>query len=656
MTGCPRLFRELVRFLCAAVRTALLSAALCFGASGPVLAQQVAPSAAMTASDLGALFDEHTLREMQQADVAGAAIAVVKDGAVVFARGYGYADVERKVPVSPSHTLFRIASVSKVITYTAVMQLVEQGKIDLDADIGRYLDFPIPAAFDKAITMRHLMAHTAGFEDTMEDRWVKPGDLGSLRDYLVRRMPRRLFAPGTVPAYSSYGTTLAGYVVERVSGEPFEAYVEKHIFAPAGMRHSSFAQPLSGYLAPMLAKGYMTGSGPARAFDTAQIAPAASMSSSAMDMARFMLAHLGGASATGQPLLTPASLARMHTVQFRHHPAGPGMALGVYEMDEVAPRLLGHMGDIPGFHAAMYLFPERRLGLFIVQNTETGGAMRHKLLKVFAERYLSPPGQPAAARQDLAADETGRIPGSYRASWRFDSSPLSVKFLFEQSLVRMVEPGTLVIDTHVGLDGKPIEWHQVGPGVWQSAANPLRRLYFSKSAQGDWEMSSSRNPIYIMQKSPWYQHKLLVLVVLPTSIVLILLSVLGWPLSVLFQGRSSGAAALSPQSRKLRNAVRLAGVLALTPWLVYAGIALLVMRDLLFAASPACGMLLRVTQLLAWCAVAGAIVAAWAASVSLRTPGTPWMRRLHHALLALACLGATAMAWLSNLLFWDGRF
>lgn len=638
------------------MRAALLSAALCLGAGGSALAQQTALPAAMTTGDLAALFDEHAVREMNKADVAGAAVAVVKNGAVVFARGYGYADVERKQPVSPSHTLFRIASVSKVITYTAVMQLVERGKIDLDADVGRYVDFPIPTSFGKAITMRHLMTHTAGFEETVRGRWVEPDELTSLRAYLVRHMPRRLFAPGTVPAYSSYGTTLAGYIVERVSGEPFETYVQKHIFAPAGMRHSSFGQPLPTHLAPMLAKAYMNGSGPERGFDTAQIGPAASMSSSAMDMARFMLAHLGAANGAGQPLLKPTSLATMHSVQYRHHPAAPGMALGVYEMDEVAPRLVGHMGDIPGFHAAMYLFPEQRVGLFIVQNTETGETMRHRLLKVFAERYLTPPGPMNAVRPGLAADESGQLPGSYRTSWRFDASPLSLKYLLEQSLVRMNAPGTLVVDTHVGPDGKPIEWRQVDRGIWQSAANPLRRLYFSKNAQGDWEMSSSRNPTYIMQKSPWYHHKLLVLAVLPTSIVLILLSVLEWPLSALFQGLSAGPYVPSPQSRKLRNVVRVAGLLALAPWLVYAGTALLVMRDILFAATPACGMLLRVTQLLAWCAAAGAVLAIWAASVSLRTPATPWIRRLHHTLLALACLGATAMAWLSGLLFWDGRF
>lgn len=652
MTGLARHFKRALE----CVHAAVLAAALGLGAGAPVHAQAAPPpSVAMTAQDLGALFDEHALREMREADIAGAAIVVVKDGAVMFARGYGHADVSRQLPVSPDHTVFRIASVSKVVTYTAVMQLVEQGKIDLDTDIARYLDFAIPAAFGKPLTMRHLMAHTAGFEETVHGRWVEPGQLLPLRDYLVRHMPRRLFAPGAVPAYSTYGTTLAGYIVERVSGEPFETYMEKHVFAPLGMRHSSFAQPLPPRLAPMLAQGYDTGTGPARTFDTVQAAPGASMSSSAIDMARFMLAHLGAGPAPGPSMLKPATLASMHSVQFRHHPAGPGIALGLYEMDEVAPRVLGHTGDIPGFHSAMYLFPEQRTGLFIVQNTEAGAAMRSRLLKAFAQRYLIPP-QAAPGPAGVLVDASGDILGSYRSSWRSEAGPTSLKYLLEQDIVRMAAPGTLEVDTLPGSNGKPAQWRQVGPGTWQSVTNPLRRLYFSKDAAGEWEMSSNWNPTYVMQKSPWYRHKLLILTVLPVSLGVVALSVLGWPLSAVWRRYRAPRARLAPPFHRRRKIMRLGGLLALAPWVMCGGINLVVMNDLLFVSSDACAMLLRTVQLLAWLAVAGSIAVAWAAAASCRDRELPWMYRLHHALLSLACLGAAAMAWQCGLLFWDGRF
>jgi CubicO group peptidase (beta-lactamase class C family) len=357
----------------------------------------------MTVEDVGVFFDMQVPQALEKEGVAGAAIAVVKDGQVLFARGYGYADLQQRKPVSPSTTLFRIASVSKVVTYTAVMQLVEQGKLELDADVSRYLDFSIPATFSSPITMRHLMTHTAGFENTLEGRWVQPGKLGSLRDYLLQRMPRRIFAPGTVPAYSSYGTTLAGYIVERVAGEPFERYAERHVFAPLGMQHSSFAQPLPARLAPLLSSGYDAAPGPARPFDTAQISPGSGMSSTALDMARFMLAHLDG---TAPSILTPAALEQMHSIQYRHHPDGPGVALGMVEMDMAGPRLLGHFGDIPGFHSGMYLWREARIGLFIVQNT-AGPALRDTLLKRFATRYLAMP--PGAASTHTAGQEDGLV-------------------------------------------------------------------------------------------------------------------------------------------------------------------------------------------------------------------------------------------------------
>jgi CubicO group peptidase (beta-lactamase class C family) len=635
---------------------AAFSALLAVGGGGLALAQPVpSPVAAMTASDLGTFFDEHVPREMGRADVAGTVIVVVKDGVVLFARGHGHADVEHDIQVSPSDTLFRIASISKVVTYTAVMQLVEQGKIELDADVARYLDFPLPATFAKPVTMRHLMSHTAGFEDTVEARWARPGKLVPARDYLVQHMPRRLFAPGTVPAYSSYGTTLAGYIVERVSGEPFDAYIERHIFAPLGMRHSSFAQPLPPRLAPMLTKGYVTATGPAIPFDTAQVVPAASMSSSAMDMARFMLAHLGAPAAPGPALLKPATLAQMHAVQFRHHPAGPGIALGLFELDDVAPRLMGHIGDIPGFHSGMYLLPEQRLGLFIAQNTEAGEGMRNLLLKSFAARYLAAPPPAPAMPGDVTAEESEQIAGSYRTTRRFDSGPLSLPFLLGQSVVRMTKPGTLVIDTRVGLDGKPVEWHRAGPGIWQSTANPLRRLYFNKNAQGGWEMSN-HDPAQIMQKSPWYQHKLLILAVLPLSLGIVLLSVLAWPLSAVLRRRSRSRPIQSPAALKVRDSMRWAALLTLSPWLLFGVVALAVTRDLLFVATPGCAMLLRGVQVLAWLGVGGAVAAAWAASASWRMPEASRVRRAHHVLLAMACAGATAMALLGGFLMWNGRY
>ncbi|GAB3370341.1 serine hydrolase domain-containing protein [Massilia agri] len=657
MTKYSKLWKSPIRLLCRLSQGAAFTASLYFAAANAVMAQHASSPVTMTSDDLSTLFDEHAHREMKQADIAGAAIVVVKDGTLLFARGYGYADIENKVPISPIRTLFRIASVSKVITYTAVMQLVERGKIDLDADIARYVDFPIPARFGKPITMRHLMSHTAGFDDTVQGRWVKAGDLGPLRDYLVRHMPARLYAPGTVPAYSSYSTTLAGYIVERVSGEPFNTYIENHVFKPLEMDYSSFAQPLPSHLAPLLAKGYRTASDGPSPFAIAQAAPATSMSSSAMDMARFMLAHLGADTASAKPLLKSTTLAAMHSIQFRHHPAGPGIALGTFEMDSAGPRVIGHTGDIPNYYSGMYLFPQQRVGLFIVQNSEAGGDMRNKLLRVFAARYFAHPAQVAPPLQIVAAEGPDELSGSYRRSWRFDRSPLSLKsLLVEQTVVRSVGRGNLVVDSYVGPNGIPVAWRQIEAGVWQSLGDPLQRLYFKKNAEGEWELSGNGGPPSIRQKSPWYRHQLFMRVILISSLVILLLSSPWQLLSALFRSRPQGRGVVASRALRRNLFVGATGFVVLAPWIVCGGVTLAIANDLLFVSSPACGVLLRLAQILACAGAVATFSTLWMTGVRLRMSGGSWAGRMHHAVLCLACVGATVMAWQGGLLFWDGRF
>ncbi|HTG39198.1 serine hydrolase domain-containing protein, partial [Sphingomonas sp.] len=197
----------------------------------------------LTDTDLNAWLDGYMPYALHSGDLAGAVVYVVRDGRIVAGRGYGYADIARRIPVDPERTLFRPGSVSKLVTWTAVMQQVEAGRIDLDADIGRYLDFPLPGRADGPITMRHLMTHTAGFEEAIKDLiGDDPAAVPPFDAYLKRWVPRRIFKAGTTPAYSNWGTALAAYIVQRVSGIPFDDYVEQRIFAPIGMNTASFRQ------------------------------------------------------------------------------------------------------------------------------------------------------------------------------------------------------------------------------------------------------------------------------------------------------------------------------------------------------------------------------------------------------------------------------
>ena len=249
----------------------------------------------MTVSDVAAFLDGILPMQLEREDIAGAVVVIVKNGSVLFSKGYGYADVKGRVPVVPASTLFRPGSISKTFTWTAVMQLVEQGKINLDADINNYLDFQIPHTFGRAVTMRNLMTHTPGFEEVIKDLMVdRPDELPSLQAFVIAHRPKQIFTPGTVPAYSNYGADLAGYIVEHVSGLPFEEYVQKNIFRPRGISHGTFVQPVPDPLKTMLSNGYELASQDPKPFEWVPPSPApdGSLSIAGADMAPFMIAHL----------------------------------------------------------------------------------------------------------------------------------------------------------------------------------------------------------------------------------------------------------------------------------------------------------------------------------------------------------------------------
>ena len=315
--------------------------------------------AQLTAEDVNAWLDGYMPGALRTADIPGAVVVVVKDGKVLPARGFGYADADKRTPGDPDRTLFRPGSVSKLITWTAVMQLVEQGKLNLDQDVNTYLDFKIPPYEGKPITLRQIMTHTAGFEEAVKGLIVlDPKQHVPLEKYMKRWTPTRIFAPGTTPAYSNWATSLSAYIVQRVSGEDFDAYLDRHIFAPLGMRNSTFRQPLPANLAGLMATGYVGGK--AKQFEFVEPAPAGAMSSSGTDMARVMIAHLQNGQLDGQTILQPATAQTLH-----NSPLGPvnpmslmpplnRMELGFFETNINGREVTGHLGDTIAFHTSFH--------------------------------------------------------------------------------------------------------------------------------------------------------------------------------------------------------------------------------------------------------------------------------------------------------------
>ena len=309
-------------------------------------------------------------QQIGQANIAGAVIAVVKDGALVFAKGYGYAGTAKKTPISPDKTLFRLGSISKLFTWTAVMQQVEQGKLDLDRDVNHYLDFKIPPAFDQPITLRDIMTHRTGFEETVKDLFVGSAeDLRPISHYLQSHMPSRIFPPGMTPAYSNYAATMAAYIVERVSGQNFNDYVGEHIFKPLDMNNSTFHQPLPDALKTSMSNGYILGSGEPKGFEFIQGAPAGSLFASAADMTHFMIVHLQNGRYGDARVLKPETAMQMHARQEGWPKAMNAMCLGFYEQSQNGYRTIGHEGNTVLFHSNLFLIVDANTGLFISYNS-----------------------------------------------------------------------------------------------------------------------------------------------------------------------------------------------------------------------------------------------------------------------------------------------
>ncbi|MGH8289383.1 MAG: serine hydrolase domain-containing protein, partial [Steroidobacteraceae bacterium] len=428
------------------------------GAAAPGLPPAGSGTHELTPTDVAAFLDGILPYAIRRGNIAGATVAVVANGQIIFAQGYGYADVKTRAPVIADQTLFRPGSVSKTFTWTAVMQLVQAGKLDLDRDINDYLDFKIPEKYGP-ITLRNLMTHTPGFEDTFSGSFFTSArQLVPYREYLVKHIPAEIFPPGKIVAYSNYGAMLAGYIVQRISGEPFAEYVAQHIFQPLGMDHSTFEQPLPAALAKHMSKGYLTATdqkpGP---FEYVEVAPAGSLSSTATDMAHFMIAQLQGGSYDGASILSPATTELMHTPQSRMAPGMNGFDLGFYQENRNGLRIIGHAGDTNYFHSDLHLLLDKDVGLFISLNSlGTGGAaeeVRTGIFRAFLDRYYpyTPPIEPTVANPK---PDAARVAGWYLTSRRIESA-LGLLNALTQSSVAALPNGEVEVAMLKNLAGVP---------------------------------------------------------------------------------------------------------------------------------------------------------------------------------------------------------
>ncbi len=513
----------------------------------------------LTADDLGAFLDGLMPQEIEHADIAGAVIAVVKDGKLLFAKGYGYADVEKKVPISPETTLFRPGSISKLFTWTAVMQQVELGKLDLDRDVNDYLDFKIPPAFGKPITLRNIMTHSTGFEETAKDLFVgSEGDLRPTGEYLRVHMPARIFPPGTTPAYSNYATTMAAYIVERVSGQNFNDYVEEHVFKPLNMTHATFRQPLPEALKPSMSNGYILGSGESKPFEFVQVAPAGSLSASAVDMTHFMIAHLQNGRYGDVQILKPETAVQMHARQEGWPAAMHAMCLGFYEQWENGHRTIGHGGDTVSFHSNLHLILDANVGLFVSYNSPGRSEIdpRGFLFESFMNRYFpaAPSNEPVLV---TAAQDAQSVAGAYEVSRRFETNVLAVTGLLGQTKVTVnSKDNTISMAGFKGLNQQPIHFREIAPMLFRDV-NGHAKIAFVKDATGR-RVAYIDYPFMVFQQvNDTFDKQIVNYFIMGFSLTVVALTLLMWPIGAMIRKHYGRPLALDSGAKRLRMLVRL---------------------------------------------------------------------------------------------------
>ena len=608
----------------------------------------------LTASDVESFLDGILPLQLEQDDVAGATVAVVKDGKVLFARGYGFADVKQKRPISADETLFRPGSVSKLFTWTAVMQLFEKGMLDLDRDVNEYLDFRIPDAFGKTITLKNLMTHTPGFEEQIKDLFKAEGAPPALGDYLKTHLPRRVFPSGTVPAYSNYGTALAGYIVERVSGRPFNEYVEENIFKPLGMTHSTFRQPLPEPLAGQMSAGYRLGSDEAREFEVVNVPPAGSLSSSASDMARFIIAHLQEGQFGDVRILRPETARLMHSRLFALDDAANAMAYGFYEESKNGRRIIGHAGDTQYFHSDLHLIAEARVGFFISYNSAGKGVVspRTVVWEAFLDRYF-PSTQPAQPTLPTAAQDAAAVSGKYMFSRRSDSSFLKTASLVGQLTVAATEDGSIEVAEFPGPNGRPKRWREVAPMTFLEE-NGSDKLIFKPDTNGQMQMILPY-PFFVGQRARLVENGKVLLPVIIISLLIMLVTVLFWPITWLVRRHYGHTLDLTRKERWLRFLVRIDFILILVFAISIVGLVIYGLEHL-WVFSDRGNKYFRLIQLIGIIGAAGTLVVLLNAIQSWTSKRIRIWGKLQSTILLLACLGFLWFALAGNLLRFSANY
>jgi len=447
-------------------RPALAGCAL-FAAAALAAGPSSTPAAGVTRSaadttGLAAFVDSVIGAQMRSEQVPGAAFVFVQDGRVVYLRGYGLANVAERRAADPETTVWRIGSISKTFTALAVAQLADRGRVDLRADVNRYLTrLHLPETYPLPVSVGDLLTHTAGLDE------IRPGTQAPtaervlpLADFLRTRLAR-VRPPGETISYSTYGITLAGELVEEVSGMGFERYLRENVWGPLGMRRTSVTVPAE--LRRDLAMGYerQGDSLQAQPWEWYHTVPASSINSTAADMARYMIALLSAGRPGAARVLSDSAWGELLRQQHAPHPRVPGVTLGLWEDYVGGLRVVEHGGNMAGFSSQMTLVPSENAGFFVVNHLE-GSRLRDNLRDALLKRLypaartrrpVPPPPADFAARAAAYAGRYAWTTSCHTCSPR--STPVVLTVTARDNALffagnRWIEVGPLLFVRHDG--------------------------------------------------------------------------------------------------------------------------------------------------------------------------------------------------------------
>jgi CubicO group peptidase (beta-lactamase class C family) len=601
----------------------------------------VAPPDSLTRADLEAWLDGVVPYALARGDIAGAVVVVVKDGTVLLQKGYGYADVANRIPADAERTLFRTGSVGKLLTWTAVMQLVESGRLDLDRDINAYLDFRIEPRDGQPVTLRNLMTHTPGFEEVIKNLVAsEPAALPSLGDYLKAWTPKRIYPPGQVPAYSNYGAALAGYIVERISGESFDDYVEGHVLVPLEMTSTTSRQPLPARFTRRMSQGYVLGSGSPRPFELVGPAPAGGFAATGGDMARFMVAYLQEGQLGSARILKPETVRQMFSSRLPVIPALNSMLLGFFQENVDGRRIVGHGGDSQYFHSSLDLFLDESVGIYVVINSSGQGdaavVVPTTLVNEFAARYFPVPEDSRSIDPETAATHARQMTGTYMSSRRAKTTFFGLLNFLTQVEVMLDGNGELAIPALVSSNGQPMRWREVEPFVWHQVGGAERLAARVENGHVRLFSVDSVSPFVVFVPVPWWMPSAAMIPLLGIAVAILTFTIVTWPVSAILRRRLRVATTPDVLDPRVLRYVRLGAIAVLVVLAGWCAIFSLVSSNL-SAFSPRLDPAIFSLRIATGLALVGTLaVASWNAWITwIRAD---WASRSWRALQALSVL------------------